>query len=146
MWAPESHKAPPTTTANAAITTSPTANSFSRFTRGVLNELPDHGILRLLDLLHGTHLPDLALVQHGDTITDRIGAAHVVRHHDARHAEMLAGPHHELVDHRRGHGIEAGGRFVVQEVAGSQGDGARDAHPLAHPARQLGRVLLLRTR
>src|SRR6266550_7572856 len=127
MWAPESHKAPPTTTANAAITTRPTRTRSRASPGASLNELPDHGILRLLDLLHGSHLPDLALVQHGDAITDGIGAAHVVRHHDAGHAEMLAGPHHELVDHRRGHGIEAGGGFVVQEVAGSQGDGARDA-------------------
>src|SRR5256884_4442153 len=54
-----------------------------------LNELPDHGILRLLDLLHGSHLPDLALVQHGDAITDRIGAAHVVRHRSEEHTSEL---------------------------------------------------------
>src|SRR5439155_11363394 len=41
--------------------------------------------------------------------------------HDAlpisRHTEVLARPHHEAINHRGRHRIEAGGRLVVEDVA-----------------------------
>src|SRR6266704_868817 len=112
--------------------------------RASLDKLSDHGVLRLLDLRDSAHLPDLALVQHGHAVADGVSGAHVVRHDEARHAQLLPRPHHQLVDHGRGDGVEPGGGLVVQDVARLQGDRAGDPHALAHPARQLRRKFLVR--
>ena len=54
--------------------------------------------------------------------------------------------HHELVHDRRRHRIEARRRLVVENVARLERDRARDADPLAHPARELRGVALLGAR
>src|SRR5206468_8938815 len=58
--------------------------------RASLDELADDRIVRLLDFRDGPHLPDPALIEHGDPVPHRVGAAHIVRDDDGRGAGVLA--------------------------------------------------------
>src|SRR4051812_1885780 len=77
-----------------------------------LDELPDHRIGRLPDLVDRTFPAYAPVVQHGDARADGEGAAHVVRDDDAGDMQLLAHADHELVDHGARHRIEAGGGLV----------------------------------
>ena len=57
---------------------------------------------------------------------------------DAGHTKLLSHAHHERVNSSRGHRIESCGGFVVQDVLGAQRDGAGNADPFAHTAREFG--------
>src|SRR5688572_20209348 len=66
--------------------------------RTPLDELADDRIGGLLEFVDGADLADAAVEEHRDARADAIGAAHVVRDDDARDAEAVAHPDHELVD------------------------------------------------
>src|SRR6266699_3629334 len=111
-----------------------------------LDELPYDGILCVLDLVHRSHLADLALEKHRDTRGNRIGASHVVRNDDAGDAKLLTHPDHELIDDSAGDRIKSGGWLIVQDVLGLSRNRAGDAYALSHSAGQFGWELILHTR
>ena len=92
----------------------------------------------------GANLTDPALVQHRDPVPDRVRAAHVVRDHHGSHPKALARPDDQPVDHGRGHGVEAGGGLVIQDITRPQGDRAGNADALPHPPGELGGILVAR--
>src|SRR5436305_4385939 len=102
------------------------------------HELADDGIIGGLDLVDRALPADATLIEHRDASADGEGATHVVRDHDAGHVQLLAHTHHEPVDHRARHGVEARGRLIVQDVFRPERDGARNANALPHPPRTLG--------
>src|SRR2546425_2901542 len=106
-----------------------------------LQELGHRGVLGLQDLLARAHGADLRLPQQRDAVGHAERAAHVVRHHHAGDTDLVLQPLNQPVDHVGVHGVEPGGRLVVQQVLGLARDRAGDAAPLAHPARELGREL-----
>jgi hypothetical protein len=108
--------------------------------RPALDELTDDRIGRVPDLFHGSHLPDLAVVEHRDPATDRVRAPHVVRYDDGRDTELLAHPDHQLVDDRARDRVETRGRFIVEDVLRAKSDRAGDTDALPHAAGQLRRV------
>src|ERR1700716_4319967 len=110
-----------------------------------LDELPHDGIVCVLDLVHGSHLADLALEKHRDTRGNCIGASHVVRYNNAGDAKLLTHPYHELIDDSAGDGIKSGGWLIVQDVLGLSRNRAGDAYPLSHSAGQFGWEFLLHT-
>src|SRR5690242_4561457 len=61
---------------------------------------------------------------------DRVDARQLVGDDHGRHAEALAEREDELVEVRRGHGIEAGGRLVEEEQRRVERERARDPRPL----------------
>src|SRR5256714_643403 len=132
------------TTSEGKADPSPAAVTFShpRFhciqVRLPFNELPHDRITCVLDFVDGAHLSDLPLIEHRDARADGVSTPHVVRDDDARNTELLAHADHELVDDRARHGIESGGRLVVQDVLRLAGDRARDPDSLAHSSRKLG--------
>src|SRR5438105_7491086 len=98
------------------------------------NELSHHRVVGVLDLVDGTDLSTLSLVQHRDARADRVSAAHVVGDDDAGNAKPLAHADHQLIDDGAGNRIESGRRLVVHDVLGLPRDGARDANALPHSA------------
>src|SRR2546426_4689651 len=150
---PVSQNMPATNTTRPSSTIAPTPTS-CLYVRSIvaladdghlqvaLEELMHGRVLRLQDLLARAHGADLRLPQQGDTVGDAERAAHVVRHHHAGDADLVLQPLDQPVDHVGVHGVEPGGRLVVQQVLGLARDRAGDADPLAHPARELGRELL----
>ena len=100
----------------------------------------------MLNLVDGTDLAHLPLVQHGDARADAICAAHIVSDDNSRDAKPVAHAHHQFINDGAGDRIEAGGGLVVQDVFRAQRNGARDADPLAHSAGELGRKARFRIR
>src|SRR4029079_13826566 len=122
-----SGRAPPSAPSSIRTTTPPAEVSRLARARDTLggpgievgsafNELAHDRIGGVLDLVDGADGSHLTVIEHGDARPDAIGAAHVVRDDDARDAESLAHPDHELVDHGAGDRIEASGRFVIEQV------------------------------
>src|SRR6266516_4803853 len=107
-----------------------------------LQELQHRGILGLEDLLRRPHRADLRLPQERHAVRHAERAAHVVRHDDAGHAQLLLQPLDQPVDHVGVHGIQARRRLVVEQIRRLARDGARDADALPHPARQFRRILV----
>src|ERR1700738_3599724 len=103
------------------------------------DELTDHGIARVLNLVDGANLSHLSFEQHRYPRPDGVRAPHVVRDDDARDTELLPHPDHELVDDRAGDRIKSGRRLVVEDVLRLPRDGARNSNPLAHTAGELSR-------
>ena len=54
-----------------------------------LDEVPHHWIVGAPDFLDRADLPDAALVEHGDAVSDGVGAPHVVGDNDAGDAEHI---------------------------------------------------------
>jgi len=65
-------------------------------------------------LVHRTY-HDVLVEQHGDTITNRIEAVQIVRHHDNGEAEAVVQPFDEFVVVGRADRVEAGGRLVQEQ-------------------------------
>ena len=86
---------------------------------------------------------DAPVEQHADAVADAEGGGHVVGDDHRGHAEVVGGPADHVVDVLGGDGVEAGGRFIVEQNLRPVDQRPRQAHPLAHAARQLGRELLL---
>src|SRR4051812_3091580 len=107
--------------------------------RLALYELTNDGIMGVHDLVDGSDLTHLALVEHGDPRSDGRCAPHVVRDDDAGDAELLAHSDHQLVDDRAGDGVETRRRLVVKDVLGLPRDRSGDTDPLPHSTRQLRR-------
>src|SRR6058998_1670826 len=58
---------------------------------------------------------DAAVVQEGDPVGDQEGAAEIMGHHHRAHAEAALHVADQVVDLGGDHGVEAGGRLVVEE-------------------------------
>ena len=69
-------------------------------------------------------------------------AGHVVGDRERGGAEALDAVDDQIVDDVGHDRVEAGGRLVEEDDLGIGGDGAGEAHPLLHAARQLGRIEL----
>src|ERR1700682_1613487 len=104
------------------------------------DELTDHRIAGVLNLVDGTYLSHLSLEKHRYPRPDGVRAPHVVRNDDARDTELLPHPDHQLVDDRTGDRIQSRGRLVVKDVLRLASDSARDANPLAHTAGEFGGI------
>ena len=89
---------------------------------------------RLLDDAPGVH-HDHPLGKLGDD-------AHVVRDQDDRGAVVALEPLHQLQDLRLDGDIERGRRLVCDQERGVAGERHRDHHPLAHPTRELMRIVV----
>jgi len=79
----------------------------------------------------------VARVHDHDAVTALRGKPEVVRDQDGRHALLGGEVPEEIEDGRLGGHVETGRRLVGDEQVGRAGDGERDHHALAHPARQL---------
>ena len=84
--------------------------------------------------------------QQHDPIAEAHRLAHVVRHEQHREAAVAPQPLELVVEHVARHGVERPERLVHQEHVGSLRERAGERDPLAHPARELVRTLLGRTR
>src|SRR5713101_7118757 len=144
---PVSQNMPATKTTRPSSTMAPTPTSClyvrsiatfavdQRHLQVALQEQLHRGVLGVQDLFARAHGADLRLPQQCDAVGDAERPAHVVRHHHARHADLLLQPLDQPVDHVGVHGVEPRRRLVVQEVLGLAGDRQGDADPLAHAAR-----------
>src|SRR5829696_8928246 len=93
-------------------------------------------------LVHG-RLLDLASGVHHEHAVGNVGDdAEVVRDEDDRRPQARADVPHQVEDPRLDRHVEGGRRLVGNEDLRVTGEGDRDHHPLAHPARQLVRVLV----
>src|SRR6476661_5677574 len=102
-----------------------------------LDELPYHGVRRVMDLLRGALPPHAPLIEHGDARPYGVGAPHVVGDHYSGDMELLAHADHELVDHGAGDGVESRRGFVVEDVLRAKRNRSRDADALSHPTGEL---------
>src|SRR5437899_799438 len=152
---PVSQNMKPVKTTNPTSTSAPTVTSclyaLSTRVRLVVNqghleialqELLHRGIPGREDLIGRADGADLRLPQQRHPVRHPERAPHVVRHHHARHPQLLLQAFHQAVNHVRVHRVEPGGRLVVQQILGLSRDGARDPHALFHPPRQLRRILV----
>src|SRR5262249_5330685 len=87
---------------------------------------------------------DVSSIEHRDPVGDRPGQAEIVRDHDLRAAARPPDAGDQLADLLGEERIEVGGRLVVEDELGVDGEGARDGGALAHTARQVPRQLGLR--
>src|SRR6266850_8493631 len=140
----------PTVTSRLYVTStrsplpSSTCHGFRLYQRHLeiaLQELQHRGILGREDLFRRADGADLRLPQERYPVRHPERAPHVVRHHHARHPQLVAQPLDQPVDHVGVHGIEPRGRLVVQQILGLPRDRPRDPHALLHPTRQLRRQL-----
>src|SRR5881628_2639669 len=138
---PTSTRAPTVTSRLYVTSTRHSLGSNRRHREIALQELQHRGILGREDLVRRADGADLRLPQQRHPVRHAERPPHVVRHHHARHAQLVAQPLDQPVDHIGVHGIEPRGRLVVQEILGLPRDRPRDSHALLHPARQLGRQL-----
>src|SRR2546422_2617430 len=138
---PTSTRAPTVTSRLYVTSTRRSLGLDQRHLEIALEELQHRGILGREDLVRRAHRADLRLPQQRHPVRHPERASHVVRHHHARHPQLVAQPLDQPVDHVGVHGIEPRGRLVIQQILGLPRDGPRDAHPLLHPARQLRRIL-----
>src|SRR4026209_2557898 len=106
------------------------------FLARAFDELPENRVARGTPPGGRADEADPALVEERDPVADRVGALHVVRHHDRGHGLFLLEPPHEAIDYVRGHRVKARGGLVVEKKPWPERDRPRDADPLAHPARQ----------
>src|SRR5437867_11547970 len=106
-----------------------------------LQELQHRRILGREDLVRRSDGADLRLPQERHAVRHPERAPYVVRHHHARHPQLVPQPLDQPVDHVGVHRIEPRGRLVVQEILGLPRDRPRDPHALLHATRQLGGVL-----
>src|SRR5690606_26056978 len=97
-------------------------------------------VIRAPYLLGRSREPDPPLVQERDPVRDPERALHVVRDHEAGDPELPGHLEDQPIDHRRGHGVEARRRLVVQDVTWPRRDRPRQPHALALPSRELARV------
>src|SRR5581483_423049 len=102
-------------------------------------ELAQDGIGRAARLVRRAGESDPPLVEERHPIGDEEGAREVVRHDDRGEAEALLEVADQVVDLRRGDGVEAGRRLVVEERLRLERERARERRALAHAARELGR-------
>src|SRR6185437_6912452 len=91
-----------------------------------LQELQHRRILGREDLVRRAHGADLRLPQQRHPVRHAERPAHVVRHHHARHPQLVAQPLDQPLDHVGVHGIEPRGRLVVQQILGLPGNRPRD--------------------
>ena len=88
----------------------------------------------------------MPVLQHHDAVREEQRALQVVRHDDGSDAAFLVKLANETVDRGRRHGIEAGSRLVVQHYVALAHQDPREARPLLHAARDLGRIAVRRVR
>src|SRR2546423_15602817 len=69
-----------------------------------------------------------------------------MRHDDTGDVELLAHADHELVDDGARHRVKAGSWLGVQDVFGTERDGARDTNALSHSSGELSRKAVLNSR
>src|SRR2546423_1273477 len=100
-------------------------------------DVPPRGTLGPGARAGGADAAVLPLPQQRHPVRHAERAPHVVRHHHARHAQLVAQPLDQPVDHVGVYGIEPRRRLVVQEILGLPRDRPRDPYALLHPARQL---------
>ncbi len=62
-------------------------------------------------------------------------------HHEGR-LTLLLEPPYQVADVVYPHRVEAGGRFVEEDVIRFRGERPGDGDPLLHPSRQLGGVVI----
>ena len=86
-------------------------------------------------------LDDLAGVHHRHLVAHVGDHAEVVGHEDDRHAELVLQLAQELEDLALDRHVERGGGLVGDEQPRRADQRHRDHHPLAHPAREVVRVL-----
>src|SRR5215211_4080322 len=99
--------------------------------------------LRVVEsLTHRPRLHELAGVHHRDPVGDAGHHAEVVRDQDDRCTYLLLQLPQEIQDLSLYGHVQCRGRLVGYEDLRLAGEGDRDHHPLAHPARELVRVLL----
>ncbi len=95
-----------------------------------------------VELHRGADLLDLAGIQHGDPVADRIGLLLVVGDEDGGEAEPLL-QRAQFASHAdRILASRIGQRFVAQQHLGLDGDGTRHGDALLLAARELGRSTL----
>jgi hypothetical protein len=87
-------------------------------------------------------LDDLPCVHHRDLIGPPGHDAEVVGHEDHGHEPRLLLSLQQVQDLRLHGHVEGGGGLVGDEEPGTAGQGHGDAHPLAHAAGELVRVLV----
>ena len=101
------------------------------------------GVLRMREQLVHRRLLGLAPRVHDDDAVGDVGDdAEVVRDEDDRRAEPLADVAHEVEDPRLDRHVERRRRLVGDQDLRVAGERDRDHHALAHPARELVRVLV----
>src|SRR5690242_16724274 len=93
------------------------------------------------ELVRRRVLDDLAAVHEDHAVRRAAGEAHLVGHHEHRHALAREGGHdvEHLLDHL---GVERRGRLVEQHHLRFHGQGPGDRRPLLLAAGELGRVLV----
>jgi len=84
------------------------------------------------------------VVQQADVVRDGPGGVDVVRDDEERRVSLLVEIDDELVEIRRADRVEPGVRLVEEDDLGVEDEGARESGALAHAARDLAWLLLLR--
>ena len=91
-----------------------------------------------MDLGGAAHVGEAALMQDRHLVGHHVGELDVVGHHDGRVADARLQLGDELGHQSRIGRVEPGRGLVEEDHLRLHGEGPRDAHALAHPARQLG--------
>src|SRR4029453_14113205 len=105
------------------------------------NEVLDDRIRRGPPPRGGAAPPHHAVVEHRDAIRDLEDLRDLVTHHDRGEAELAVQLHDQVMDGVDQDRVQAGGRLVEEDDLGLGDQRPRDRHPLAHPARDLRRIL-----
>src|SRR5206468_2177829 len=111
---PTSTRAPTVTSRLYVTSTRHSLGLNHRHREIALQELQHRRVLGREDLVRRADGADLRLPQERDPVRHAERAPHVVRHHHARHPQLVAQPLDQPVDHVGVHGIEPRGRLVVE--------------------------------
>ncbi len=87
-------------------------------------------------------LHDQALVEHGHPVRDPEDFRDLVAHHHRGEPELPVQLHDQVMDGVDQDRVQAGGGLVEEDHLRLRHQRPRDGHPLAHAARDLGRVLV----
>src|SRR4051794_23318759 len=109
-----------------------------------VQELADELVLRVEQLLLRARLDDLALPEDGDEVGDPARGAEVVADHQVAAAVLLVDLADQLAEQRGPHRVEAGVRLVEHDDRRVEDERTGEPGPLAHPARELVRHLVVR--